>query len=396
VNKVNKVNKVNRVMIVVLDGCGVGEMPDAADYGDAGSNTFLNTAAATGGLKLPCLQALGLGNVISIPGVPPVDDPRACYGKMAELSAGKDTTVGHWEIMGLVTERPFPVYPAGFPDTIIITFEKAIGRKILGNKPASGTEIIAELGEEHLKTGNPIVYTSQDSVFQIAAHEDMIDPDELYGMCRTARKILTGPDAVARVIARPFVGSPGAFKRTAGRKDFSLPPHGKTVLDFASEEGITTYAVGKTAEIFDWQGIDVAVKTTGNMDTIDAVIGLMERSERALIISTLTDFDMLWGHRNDVEGFKSGLEAVDTRLPELIRNMRTDDVLILTADHGCDPTTSSTDHSREYVPLLILGDMIRTGVDLGIRDSFSDIAKTVSDLMDLDAEVNGASLDVKK
>lgn len=395
-NKVNKVNKVNRVMIVVLDGCGVGEMPDAADYGDAGSNTFLNTAAATGGLKLPCLQALGLGNVISIPGVPPVDDPRACYGKMAELSAGKDTTVGHWEIMGLVTERPFPVYPAGFPDTIIITFEKAIGRKILGNKPASGTEIIAELGEEHLKTGNPIVYTSQDSVFQIAAHEDMIDPDELYGMCRTARKILTGPDAVARVIARPFVGSPGAFKRTAGRKDFSLPPHGKTVLDFASEEGITTYAVGKTAEIFDWQGIDVAVKTTGNMDTIDAVIGLMERSERALIISTLTDFDMLWGHRNDVEGFKSGLEAVDTRLPELIRNMRTDDVLILTADHGCDPTTSSTDHSREYVPLLILGDMIRTGVDLGIRDSFSDIAKTVSDLMDLDAEVNGASLDVKK
>lgn len=371
-------------------------MPDATAYGDAGSNTLANTAAATGGLNLPNLQKLGLGNIMPIRGVPPAEHAQGCYGKLAEKSAGKDTTVGHWEIAGLITERPFPVYPHGFPPDIITNFEEAIERKILGNKPASGTEIIAELGEEHMRTGRPIVYTSQDSVFQIAAHTDGISLADLYGMCEKARAILTGPHAVARVIARPFTGKPGGFTRTADRRDYSLPPHGKTVFDYASEAGVTTYAVGKTSEIFGQRGIDRAIKTVGNMHVIDEVLDLLKEPGPALIIATLTDFDMMWGHRNDITGFKEGLEAVDTRLPEVIGNLRKDDALIMTADHGCDPTTPSTDHSREYVPLLILGDMIRKNVDLGVRSSFSDIGKTVSDLLGLSADISGESLDIKE
>lgn len=369
-----------RVALVVLDGVGIGELPDAHKYDDEGSNTLRNTGAAVGGLRMPHMQKMGLGNIGAIPGVPPVDNPSACYGRMAERSAGKDTTTGHWEIAGLHLERPFPTYPNGFPDEVIKPFEEAIGREVLGNKPASGTVIIEELGEEHMRTGKPIVYTSADSVFQIAAHEDVIPVDELYEMCLTARRLLTGEHAVGRVIARPFVGQPGSFKRTERRRDFSVQPPRPTVLDRLVEAGIPVFSVGKIIDIFAGRGITEGRYTKDNMDTVDGVIQrLKDEDGPCLIFANCIDFDMLWGHRNDPQGMAEGLAQFDARVPEIVAELREADLLILTADHGIDPTTPSTDHSREYVPLLVYGPSIKRGVALGTRETFADVAATLAD-----------------
>jgi phosphopentomutase len=349
---------VPRFVFIVLDGAGVGALPDAAAYGDEGSDTLGNLSRVAGP-RLPNFQRLGLGNIEPLMGVLPTSTPLCLPGRLASLSAGKDTTVGHWEHMGLVTDRPFPTYPEGFPEEIIGPFRKGIGRDILGNRPASGTAIIAELGEEHLATARPIVYTSADSVFQIAAHVDMVPLGQLYSWCRIARDLLQGPHAVARVIARPFTGPKGAFVRTRDRRDFSLEPQGSTYLDALREDDVPVLALGKISEVFVDRGVSAKLKVGSNDENLALVIDLLSgRSHRGtfdsgLLVTNLVDFDMVWGHRNDVEGFARGLEAVDAALPELIDALGVDDRLIITADHGVDPTTPSTDHSREYVPLLL-------------------------------------------
>lgn len=373
-----------RAVIVVLDGVGVGELPDAFKFGDEGSNTLVNTALAVGGLNLPSFQALGLGNIVPIKGVQPVKTPRASYGKMAEKSAGKDTTTGHWELMGVILSRPFPTYPRGFPREIIKELERKIGRKVIGNRPASGTEIIEELGPEHLKTGFPIVYTSADSVFQIAAHLDVIPLERLYEICQVARSILKGKHAVGRVIARPFTGTPGNFRRTPERKDYSLKPPEKTVLDYAVSKGLKVYAIGKVSEVFAGQGITDVLKASGNEEIFSKLLELLKTVERGIILANLVDFDALWGHRNDPYGMAEGLEAVDKRVSQVLEVLREDDLLIFTADHGCDPTTSSTDHSREYVPLLALTGKPDKGFNLGARESFADVGKTVAQWLKID------------
>lgn len=380
----------NRVMIVIMDSVGVGELPDADKYGDSGVNTLAHVAEATGGLSLPHFEQLGLGNIIEIKGVPPVTHPHAAYGKMAEISAGKDTTTGHWELMGLYLDKPFPTYLHGFPLKIIESFEKEIGRRVLCNRPTSGTEVIKALGKEHIETGCPIVYTSVDSVFQIAAHEEVIPVEELYRMCQVARELLTGEHAVGRVIARPFEGTPGDFIRTPHRKDFSLKPPSKTALDYAVENGFHVYAVGKIAEIFAGCGITKSVHTDNNLDTLEKTLSYMRSVDRGIIFANLVDFDMLWGHRNDAIGYAQGLIDVDRWLPALIGLLRPEDALFFTADHGCDPTTPGTDHTREYVPLLVCGDSIKPA-DLGIRQTFSDLGKTVAELLGFDAPVKGTS-----
>jgi phosphopentomutase len=380
-----------RIVLIILDACGIGELPDAYLYGDEGSNTIVNTAKAVGGLKLPNLENLGLGNIEPIPGVNPHREALGNYGKMAELSPGKDSTSGHWEIMGLVLEKPFPVYPDGFPPEIIEPFERTIGSKILGNKPASGTEIIKELGEEHVKTHNPIVYTSADSVFQIAAHEEIIPVNKLYEMCIKARNILKGKHGVARVIARPFVGEPGSFKRTERRRDFSLPPPEETVLDILKKNGIPVIGIGKIEDLFAGRGLTESIHTKNNSDGMDKLVGAMKKFEKGLLFINLVDFDMLWGHRNNPQAFASGLEDFDTRLPEVLNLLGTDSLLIITADHGCDPTTPSTDHSREYVPLLVYGKSIKNGVNLRIRKSFSDVGKTIAEIFKINGTKNGKS-----
>lgn len=383
--------RITRVIVIVLDSVGIGELPDAAAYGDAGSNTLGNIASAIGGLSLPHLQQLGLGNIAPLEGIPPVDTPRASYGKMAELSTGKDTTTGHWELTGLVLEHAFPVYPQGFPEEVITKFTRRIGRDILGNKPASGTEIIEELGAEHLKTEKPIVYTSADSVFQIAAHEEVIPVRQLYWMCEEARKILQGKHAVGRVIARPFIGSPGHFTRTARRKDFSRNPPSQTMLDFAEARGYPVTGVGKIDNIFADQGVTGGQHTTDNMDGVNITLEYMRSQENGIIFTNLCDFDMVFGHRNNVEGYAQALREFDARLPELLEATRPADILFITADHGCDPTTPSTDHSREYVPLLVYGTSLRHGVNLGVRSSFADLAATIADSLKLQAPPWGTS-----
>jgi len=372
--------RIERITIIILDSVGIGELPDAAAYGDQGSNTLANTAQAVGGLRLPHLGSLGLGNIAPIPGVPPADSPCASFGRMQEKSAGKDTTTGHWEIAGLIVSRPFPVYPEGFPRDLIEEFERRIGRHTLGNKPASGTAIIEELGAEHLRTGYPIVYTSADSVFQIAAHEEIIPVDELYAMCRIARELLTGDHAVARVIARPFTGKPGNFRRTPRRHDFSLPPTGKTILDTLKEKGLEVVAVGKIADIFAGRGITRSLATRDNQDGINKTRQSLQETGRGLIFTNLVDFDSLYGHRNDPVGYARALEAFDQRLPEILAALQDNDMLIITADHGCDPTTPSTDHSREYVPLLVYGKKLPAGINLGTRETFADVAATVAEV----------------
>ena len=368
----------SRVLVIVLDSCGVGALPDAARYGDEGAATLPHTAAACGGLALPALQRLGLGCITAISGVPPEPAPAGAFGKMAERSAGKDSTTGHWELMGIVLERPFPTYPRGFPPEVIEPFEARIGRRVLGNGPASGTEIIKELGEEHLRTGRPIVYTSADSVFQIAAHEACTPVDELYRYCGIAREILTGPHAVGRVIARPFVGEPGAFVRTDRRRDFSLPPPAPTVLDRVHAAGLPVVAIGKINDLFAGRGITEPVHTHDDLDGMRATLRTMEATPAGLIFTNLVDLDTLFGHRNNPRGYGRDLEQIDAELAKVVARMGTNDLLMVTADHGNDPTSPSTDHSREYVPLLVAGARVRGGVDLGVRQTFADVGATVA------------------
>ncbi len=372
---------IGRVILIVLDGVGVGEMPDAAAYGDAGSHTLAHVAEAVGGLKVPNLEALGLGHIGDFAGVRRMGNPDACFGKMGALSKGKDTTTGHWEIAGIVKDDPFPTYPAGFPPDVIQAFQATIGRRVLGNRPASGTEIINELGEEHLRTGSPIVYTSGDSVFQIAVHEGVISVEELYRMCRAARKLLKPPHQVARVIARPFIGEPGTFVRTELRRDFSVEPQGRTLLDELRSCGLPVVAVGKIEDLFSGRGISRAIRTAHNAAGMDETVRSLKTLPRGLVFVNLVDFDMLYGHRNDAIGFARALEEFDAWLPEVIGVMQPHDLLCLTADHGNDPTTPSTDHSREYVPLLAYGPRLTRGVNLGTRRSFSDLGQTIADAL---------------
>ena len=372
-----------RLIIIVLDGAGIGGAPDAAEYGDEGSNTLVNTAKSLGGLDLPNLQRMGLGNLADIPGVPPLQTCTACYGVLQERSKGKDTTTGHWEMAGIILDKPFPTYPHGFPKEIIDQFEKATGRGILGNCPASGTGIIEELGEEHMQTGKLIVYTSADSVFQIAAHEDVIPVEELYEICRKAREIMTGEHKVARVIARPFIGEPGNFTRTYNRKDFSVDPPSATVLDALQDAGYNVIGIGKIGDIFNYQGISQAIHTEGNMDSINRTVDAIETSGPGLIFSNLVDFDSKYGHRNDPKGFGFGLKEFDIHVHEIKQAMKPGDLMLITADHGVDPTTPSTDHSREMVPLIVWGPDIAHCVNLGRRKTFADIAATTAELFGL-------------
>lgn len=381
-----------RVALIVLDGVGIGELPDAHAYGDVGSNTLVNTAREVGGLHMPRLQRLGLGNIVDIPGVPRVSAPDGCYGRMAERSKGKDTTTGHWELAGLWLDTPFPTYPNGFPASVMQLFEQRIGRGTLGNTVASGTVIIEELGAQHMRTGQPIVYTSADSVFQIAAHEEVVPIDELYAMCRIARQLLTGEHAVGRVIARPFIGEPGGFTRTQRRRDFSVEPPQPTVLDALVAAGVPVLGVGKIADIFAGRGISTSYPTKGNTETVDEVIRLLrEQAGPALVFANCIDFDALWGHRNDPHGMAKALEQFDARVPELLDALRPDDLVLFVADHGNDPTTPSTDHSREYVPLLCYGPSIARGVDLGTRATFADVAATLAQMFNVERPRHGRS-----
>jgi phosphopentomutase len=360
-----------------MDSVGVGALPDAEAYGDEGSCTLGNLAAAVGGLRLPQLGLLGLGNIIPIAGVAPAPEPRAAHGKMQERAAGKDTTSGHWELMGVTLTRPFPVFPNGFPPEVIAPFEAQTGRKVIGNKAASGTEIIEELGSLHMSTGSPIVYTSADSVFQVAAHEEIIPVTELYRICEIARRILTGEYAVGRVIARPFVGSPGHFQRTSRRHDFSLPPPAPTLLERLSETGHQVIAVGKVSDIFAGRGITCSVAASGNKEIAAAALDAFRGLDNGLAFATLGDFDTLYGHRNDAAGYAHALEEFDKFLPQVLNQLRNGDLLAITADHGCDPTTPSTDHSREYVPLLLAGPQVHP-IDIGTRSTMADLGATLA------------------
>lgn len=379
-----------RVIIVVLDGVGAGEMPDAANYGDVGSNTLANTAKAVGGLKLPTMESLGLGCITPISGVPPTDSPRGAYGKLQEASPGKDTITGHWEIAGVVLPAPMPTYPNGFPAEIITAFEQAIGRKTLGNVVASGTVIIEQLGEEHLRTGSPIVYTSADSVFQIAMHKQILPIDEQYQICMAARGLLVGEHAVGRVICRPFEGAVGSFKRTERRKDFPLDPP-PTVLDELHANGRLVHAIGKIYEIFNGRGIATWAHTTNNKAHTEALVDAICSSDANLVFANLEDFDMLYGHRNNPQGMADALQIWDAALPQILEALHPLDILIITADHGNDPTTPSTDHSREYPFLLVYGKNLRAGVPLGTRSTFADIAATIRDVFGLPQGQSGTS-----
>ena len=384
--------KANRVIVIVLDSVGIGETPDALEFGDVGSNTLGNTAWAVGGLALPHLEALGLANIALVEGVRPQAIPTAAYGKMAEVSPGKDTTTGHWALMGIQLKQPFPLYPDGFPPEVMDRYATETGRGWLGNYPASGTVIIDELGEEHMRTGKTIVYTSGDSVFQIAAHEEIIPVDELYRICLTAREILRGQHEVSRVIARPFVGTPSRFERTANRHDYSVSPPEPTVMDNLKEAGLMVFAVGKIKDIFNGQGITDAVHTQDNMDGVDKTITAMrERRDRGLIFTNLVDFDAKFGHRNNPEGYANALVEFDRRMPEIMDALTDDDVLVITADHGNDPTTPSTDHSREYVPILITGKPVRHQVHIGVRETFADLAATIADILGVKPPPQGVS-----
>ncbi|HPW41233.1 MAG TPA: phosphopentomutase [Bacillota bacterium] len=382
---------VSRVILIVLDSVGIGELPDADMYGDSGSNTLGSLVRNVKDFKLKNLEALGLGNIDRSIGLQIAENPTGSFGRAKEVSPGKDTTTGHWEIAGVTLSRPFPTFPEGFPKELVEDFERAIGVKTLGNEAASGTEIIARLGDKHVETGYPIIYTSADSVFQIAAHEEVIPFQKLYEICEKARALLKDEYAVGRVIARPFLGKSGSYKRTSNRRDFSLKPIKKTMLDIIVENGMNVAAVGKIEDIFAGAGISEAVHTKDNMDVVDKTLEYMSEDKTGLIFSNLVDFDMLYGHRNDAEGYAGALMAFDDRLPEIFAAMKDSDVLIITADHGCDPTTDSTDHSREYIPILVYGRHVRQGTDIGTREGFSDIGATVLDLLGLPIEIDGKS-----
>jgi phosphopentomutase len=375
----------DRVALVVCDSFGVGHAPDADAYGDEGSDTLGNTARAVGGLSAPNLGRMGLGSLTEIMGVAPDAEPGTAHGRLTERSAGKDTTTGHWEIAGIVLEQPFPTYPDGFPPEVVEPFERAVGRKILGNRPASGTEIIAELGEEHVRTGRPIVYTSGDSVFQIATHVDAMPLDQLYEWCRAARTILDGAHRVGRVIARPFAGEPGAFVRTPDRRDFSVAPPGPTMLDFACSASISVYGVGKIGDIFVEQGLTEYRYSESNDHGVDLTLDYLSRPGPVLVVSNLVDFDSKYGHRNDPEGYAQCVEEFDRRLPEL-RKAVGEGLLFITGDHGCDPTTPPTDHSRERTPVLVSGVRNQEPVDLGDRPCFGDLGATIADVLGVRTE----------
>ncbi len=367
----------SRAIVVVLDSLGVGELPDAARYGDQGSNTLGNIAARVT-LQIPELARLGVSRILPLPGVPAAPDPAGAFGRMAEKAPGKDSVTGHWELMGLVLDKPFPVFPDGFPPQIIGAFEERVGRRALGNKAASGTAIIEELGREHIRTGSPIVYTSADSVFQIAAHEEVIPLPELYRECEAAYDIVVRGLGMGRVIARPFVGRPGAFTRTANRRDFAIPPPSPTLLDMLSGAGVPVVGIGKIEDLFAGHGVTSAVHTVSDDDGMDRLEQALDRTPEGLVFINLVDFDAQYGHRNNVAGYAANLERFDARLSELLARLGARDLLVITADHGNDPTTASTDHSREYVPLLVVGDRVRAGLDLGVRPTFADLGQTLA------------------
>lgn len=369
------------VVLVVLDSVGIGGAPDAGEFGDEGSATLPHIASAVGGLQLPHLGALGLGNVVEIEGTPPVAAPRGAFGAMVERSPGKDTTTGHWEIAGVILERPFPTYPNGFPPEVIDAFESAVGTPSLGNVAASGTEIIERLGAEHMATGHPIVYTSADSVFQIAAHVGVVPLERLYEMCRIAREIMRGEHEVGRVIARPFEGEPGAFVRTPDRHDYSVLPPSDTMCDLVAAAGLEVRGVGKIFDIFAGKGVTASHPTRSNADGIEALIEETANIDRGLVFANLVDFDQAYGHRNDPQGYADALREFDANLPRIRAALRDEDVLVITADHGNDPTTASTDHSRERVPLLVWGPRLTEGVDLGERETFADLGATVCEVL---------------
>jgi len=386
-----------RAFIVVLDGVGIGALPDAASYGDEFSNTICNIADAVGGMELPTLQGLGLGNIATIKGVEPVDHPMFSFGKMMEKGHGKDSTVGHWELAGLVPDFSFPTYPNGFPKEVMDEFESRIGRGTLGNCPASGTEIIKELGEEHIRTGKPIVYTSADSVFQVAVHIEKVVPlEKLYEWCEIARELLMPPGhTVGRVIARPFIGEPGNFVRTYDRKDYNVEPPGNTLLDCLAASGRDVISVGKVDTLFRGRGFTRIEHYAGNTEGMARAMSISREDWTGLMFFNLIDFDQAWGHRNDVEGFYEGLKEFDAWLPGFIAELREGDLVIITADHGNDPTTESTDHSREYVPLLAYNREFLRGRMLGTRESFADVAKTIAQFFGLDCDIAGDSFLVK-
>lgn len=381
---------VSRVILIVLDSVGIGALPDAAQYGDEGANTLGNVARRCGGLSLPHFGRLGLGRLTDVAGVPPAGPAGAC-GRMMLRSPGKDTVTGHWEIGGIILQTPLRTFPDGFPPELIRRFEDAIGRRVLGNEVASGTEIIARLGSEHMRTGQPIVYTSADSVFQLAAHEDIIPLPDLYRMCEQARALLVGDWLVGRVIARPFRGAPGSFERTANRHDYALDPPGPLMTDRIAAAGLPVVSIGKVADVFNGRGFTGGRRTRDNADGLDAVLEAMAQTERGLIFANLVDFDSKFGHRNDWAGYGRALEYADSRVPEIEALLQPGDVLIFTADHGCDPTTPGTDHSREYVPLLITGERVRPGTDVGTRTTLADLGETVAELLGVAGPGTGVS-----
>jgi len=376
---------------LVLDSCGCGQAPDAGDYGDAGADTLGNTARAVGGLALPHLQALGLGNLHTIAGVPPAAEPTAAFGRMQERSVGKDTTTGHWELAGLLTKEPFRTYSDGFPQSLIDAFVAETGRGVLGNKAASGTVIIEELGPQQLASGDWIVYTSADSVFQIAAHEQQIALEELYAACRAARR-LCDPLRIGRVIARPYVGQPGGFRRTYNRHDFGMPPHGETLLDRVKAAGLPVVGVGKISDIFAGRGLTESIHTEGNVDGMRKTVDCLRHLDQGLVMINLIDFDSLYGHRRDPQGFAGALREFDRHLPDLLGLVAEQDMVIITADHGNDPTYQGTDHTREHVPLLVYGPAWATGTSLGLRDGFMDVAATAASALGVQLDGQGRSL----
>jgi phosphopentomutase len=372
--------KFNRVVLMVLDSAGIGEMPDAADWGDAGADTLGNVLKSRP-VNLPNLQKLGLGNIRPLENLPAIENPSGSYGKCALFSNGKDTTTGHWEMAGIVLKKAFPTFPNGFPERIIERFvEEARVPGVLANIPASGTEIIKQFGEEHIRTGKPIVYTSADSVFQIAAHEEIIPVERLYEICEVARKILDGEDRVGRVIARPFVGSNAAdFKRTENRHDYAVPPPSDNLLPLLKDSGFDVVCIGKIASIYDSIGVTEDLTAKNNEQAIEQTINALRADSRGLIFSNLVDFDMLYGHRRDTEGYARALEDFDRRLPEIFAGLRDDDLFVITADHGNDPTYRGSDHTREYAPLLVYGKNAKQNVNLGTRESLADIGQTIAE-----------------
>ena len=380
-----------RVFLIVLDSVGIGEMPDAAEYGDAGSNTIL-AASKSPYFSMPNMKKLGYFNIDGVAVDDREEEPKASFARMAESSKGKDTTIGHWEIAGVISKAPLPTYPNGFPKEVLEEFSKRTGRGVLCNRPYSGTEVIKDYGDEHVKTGDLIVYTSADSVFQIAAHEEVVPVEQLYEYCEIARKILVGEHGVGRVIARPFIGESGNYTRTSNRHDFSLEPPKTTMLDQIKAQGLEVLAVGKINDIFAGKGITKFVRTVNNEDGINKTLEYMDEDFEGICFVNLVDYDMLYGHRNDVDGYAKALSYFDKRLLEILDKMRDEDILMITADHGCDPSTPSTDHSREYTPLIIYGKPIEAGVNYGTRETFADIAATILAYFGIEKECAGTPI----